>query len=513
MWKEFFFMPERAVQIATYLHNQGYDVDFVDFSQTDLEDNVHSIDAPRELKGSGWDFKRYGWADTEVDAHLDENVSEYDAFIVDSLTPYFNSGVEHVVDYLDTVVGPKRVALYGEWVGLRPEDFQDHTAVRDNWEMGLEDWLDSGLDNGVHSYGFDEYPMDELPPPDWNEFVDMTDYPEPWCADYRAGRGCPEQCNFCHLAGIYDGTIAGKSADTIISDLDFLITDQGFEKIKLRDDNFCVRGQVAYDVFEWLAENHPDVEILQPEGLEMRTAAHIPEVLEQMGRCNYHSVRVGFETIVEGEFQKNSLDWWEQAHDNFKNAGFEPGEIVCFVMRGHPELKRSDEIDTAIYLSDFDVTLLSGGYRLVPGTELWDNWDGEKQYEYGHGLPQDDEEIERVGRLFRTVSAWNEWGISLFCDKAPFKELEGKSWVENVVDEGDRIVVEGTVSGWTRTDGISYGAEYVLAMRGYYSTNIVHNSKTKMEITGMKGHDPWLHKVAFRAKEQGIEIEEPEGLI
>lgn len=520
MYKEHFFMPERPVQVASYLSDQGYDVDFQDFGQTTLDDDhVFSVETPRPLKGTGWNFKRYGWSDEEIVEWLDEHVDEYDYFIVDALTPYFKEGPLFITDYLDAEVGAENVAMFGEWVGLKPEDFQDHVAFYGNWEAGLEDWLkwkgtgETAYYPGAHRIGYDSVEMDELPPPRWREFVDMEQYPEPHCADYRASRGCPEKCDFCHVAGIYDGRIVGKSAAGIIRDLKYLIEDQGFEKIKLRDDNFCVRAPVAHDVFKWIADNHPDVEILQPEGMEMKTAAHVEDVIEQMGRCNYHSVRVGFETIADGKFQKNSLDWWEQAHENFKEAGFGPGEIVTFVMRGHPHLSRKDEIDTAIYLSNYDVTLLSGGYRLVPGTKLWEEWPAEEPYEYGHGLPQDDpdDEIQKLGRLYRTVSAWNEWGLSLFHDDDPVQGLSELSWVDEVDDQGDEIIVRGTVSGWTRTDGIEDGLAIILAARGYHKHKMETNTKREMHIVGLKGKSPWMQKVLDRAKVQGMEVQEPAG--
>lgn len=534
MWKEHFFMPERAVQVATYLDNNGYDVDFVDFGQTDLDENVHSIDTPRELKGTGWNFQRYGWTDAEIMQWMDDNLDQYDAFAVDALTPYFKDGTKFIVNQLDRRVGAEQVCLFGEWVGLRPEDFQDHVAIKGNWECGIKSYLDFAeevwaseskdtfpQDPGVYNAEYDVVDMDDIPPPDWNRFVDMEDYPESHCADYRAGRGCPEKCDFCHVAGIYDGSIRGRSAETIIEHLKFYIEVEGFTKIKLRDDNFCVRANVAYEVFEWLADNHPDVEILQPEGMEMKTAANVPDVIEQMGRCDYHSVRVGFETISEGNFQKNSLEWWEQAHENFKNAGFGPGEIVTFVMRGHPKLTREDEIDTAIYLSDYDVTLLSGGYRLVPGTTLWDEkeevlgLDEDTPYSYGHGLPQKDRkgEIQKLGQLYRVVSAWNEWGISLFHSDNPLEELAELSWVDSVSDQGDRIRVSGTVSGWTRTDGIEDGLAIILASRGYHNHQMNTNTKRVMEIEGMRGVDKWMKKVLDRAEEQGMEVKSQSGLI
>lgn len=522
MYREHFFMPERPVQLASTVAESGYDVDFIDFSQTDLEENVHSEPTPRELKGTGWNFKRYGWTDEEVDKWLNNNAENYDMFLVDTLTPYFKDGVKHIVDYLDSEIGKDNVALFGEWVQLQPEDFQNHVALSRNWELGAIEWLEGNVEDvGVSTFEFSNYPLDDVPSPKWNEFVDMGKYPEEHCADYRAGRGCPETCGFCHVAGMYDGEISGRSADTIIEHLKFYIEEEGFTKIKLRDDNFCVRANVAYEVFEWLANNHPDVEILQPEGMEMKTAANVPDVIEQMGRCNYHSVRVGFETISEGNFQKNSLEWWEQAHENFKNAGFGPGEIVTFVMRGHPKLTRKDEIDTAIYLSDYDVTLLSGGYRLVPGTTLWDEkeevlgLEGEIPYNYGHGLPQKDrqDEIQKLGQLYRVVSAWNEWGISLFHDENPVEELGDLSWVDSVNDNGDTIRVSGTVSGWTRTDGIEDGLAILLAARGYHNHTMEKNTKRVMEVKGIRGHDKWMKKVLDRAEKQGMDVESPTGLI
>ena len=525
MYASYFFMPERVVQMATYLDAEGYDVDAVDFSQTTLDDEHHyTVPAPKSLDHK--QMHHYGWSEDEIDEWFEENGDEYTHFVVDSLTPYFRDGVKYVSDKIDQLDKP--MVMFGEWCQLVPSDFQDTPAIRDNWEVGVERWLNwydeerpdeptpEVAQRGVTSFNFKDFPMDILPAPDWQKFVDMDDYPESHCADVRFSRGCVEKCNFCHVAGMYDGKFNFKTAEVIKQDIVDLAGRQGFDKIKIRDDNFCAATETAKEVFEFIAEEYPDVEIMQPEGMEMRTASRDKELIDAIGECNYHSVRVGFETATDGEFSKNSLEWWEQAYEWFQDAGFGPGEIVTFVIRGHPHLDRTDEIHTAVYLSQFDVSLVSGGYRLVPGTTLWDEYveehGTEPPYEYGFGLPTDEEHVDDVGRLYRTVSRWNEWNLNLFDDDAldQFREL---SWVDSVEDNGDSLYVEGTVSGWRRTEGIRYGFAYLLARRGYFNHSLTTETKREQEVQGHKAPDEFMEMVMDVLEERGIETQSLGGLL
>ncbi|MFB6236977.1 MAG: radical SAM protein [Halopenitus sp.] len=509
--------------MATYLDNEGYDVDFVDFSQTTLDDDHHfTVDVPRAIKGSAKQFNHYGWSEDEIAEWFDENGDDYTHFVVDALTPYFKDGVEFVYEQIQDLGKP--MVYFGEWPQLRPNDFQETPAITDNWEVGVEEWLSHQNNEkkrhsvrlgGVSSFSLEENPMDELPAPDWDKFTDPEDYPEPHCADVRFSRGCVERCDFCHVAGMYDGRFNFKSTEKIIEDLEDLIERQGYEKIKIRDDNFCAATKTAKEVFNAIADRWPDVEIMQPEGIEMRTASRDRELIEAMGRCNYHSVRVGFETATEGKFSKNNLEWWETAYDYFTDAGFGANDIYTFVIRGHPKMERSDEIHTAIYLSQFDVTMVSGGYRLVPGTELWedhvDEHGEEPPYEYGFGLPIDDDMVDDVGRLYRTVTHCNEWGLNLFHDTDLLQSFEELSWVDEVDDRGDRIAVKGTVSGWRRTEGIRYGFALELAKRGYYRHKMDVETKEEMVISGHKGSDKFTELVMECAEERGIETDDPPG--
>ena len=513
MYQSYFFEPERAVQMATHLDESGIDVDFIDFGQTNLDDDHHfTVPVPREIRGHHNQMFHYGYPKQKIRTWFDDNGQDYDLYIVDALTPYFREGVEFVVSRIPG----QPVLFFGEWPQLVPEDFDAYPAVVDNWEEGAVQWVRGRpWEGGIHRFSFDEYPINDVAAPNWRKFTEEDDYPEPHNADYRASRGCVERCDFCHVAGMYDGRFNFKSPEIIIEDLEFLIEDQGFTKIKLRDDNFCAATNTAKEVFRWIGDNHPDVEIMQPEGMEMRTASRDRDLIMQIGRCNYHSVRVGFETATEGKFSKNSLEWWEQAHAWFKEAGFGPGEIFTFVIRGHPKMVRSDEIHTAIYLSQFDVTLVSGGYRLVPGTELWDDYVDEKgtddiPYLYGLGLPNDDDMIDNVGRLYRTVTHWNNWGLNLFDDNA-LDKFSDLSWIESFEDHGDRIECSGTVSGWRRTEGIRYGFATRLAMRGYHVHQMTTDTKTEMEIVGKKGQNKFMSLVMECADDRGVAVEDPPG--
>lgn len=527
-YKEHFFMPERAVQICTHLDNQGWDVDFMDFGQTTLDDGYAFTKAlPEDLRGTGRTYRHYGWPKEEVRWWMRDHVELYDAVIIDSMMPYFNEGVEQVSELVPQGI-PQ--AFYGEWVALRPQDFQDNVGITGNYEVGLNKWLEA-IDNGyqedkylgmgtgvgrVHDFPHGDVPgvendtMNDLPRPEWTEWVDMDDYPEPHRADYRASRGCPEDCDFCHVYGVHERKFNFKDAETVIEDLKYFI-DQGFTKIQLRDDNFNAFHKNAEKVFEWLAENHPELEILQVEGMEMKTAARAEDLIEQIGKCNYDSVRVGFETAIEGQFNKNALEWWEQAYENFTEvAGFDPDEIICWVLAGHPELGRTDEMDSAIYLSQYGVRLIPSSYREVPGTELYNEGD---PYLQGQMRPYDDEHIQRSKTLYRTVSHWNVFGFDLFRENDFWEEIENISWVESVEKDGPRAEIRGTVSGWTRNEAIEEGFAIRLAMEGYHKHKLVEDTNDVMIVEGVKGNDEYNAKLMDRLESSGIETQEVGGLL
>lgn len=529
-YKEHMFMPERAVQICTFLDDQGWDVDFKDFGATTLEDDRNfTVPLPDELKGTGRTYRHYGASKNDVDMWLNENLHHYDAVIVDSLMPYFNEGVEQVAAHVSEREIP--LAFYGEWVALRPEDFQDNIGITGNYEVGLDVWLTAhsqgkdpekymGMGTGigrVHDFphgnvpGYENDTMNDLPAPEWTEWVDMTEYPEPHRADYRASRGCPEDCDFCHVYAVHDRMFKFKDSEVVIEDLKFLIEEQGFEKIQLRDDNFNSFHQNAEKVFRWLANEHPEVEILQVEGMEMKTAAKANSLIKQIGRCNYDSVRVGFETAVEGQFNKNALEWWERAYENFTEvAGFDPDEIICWVLAGHPQLDRTDEMDSAIYLSQYGVRLIPSSYREVPGTELYNEGD---PYLQGQMRPYDDDHIQRSKTLYRTVSHWNVFGYDLFREDNFWESIEELSWVDSLEVDGARVEIRGTVSGWTRTEAIEEGFAIRLAMDGYHKSKVVENTNDVMVIEGMKGNDEYNKMLMDRLQEKEIEVADTGGLL
>jgi len=507
-YKEYFFMPERAVQICSFLDDEGYDVEFKDFCKTDLEDNVDSdVENPKGVRGTGETLTHYGISEEDTQEWLDENLSDYSHVIIDSLMPYFKQGVEQVWDACEETDGVEYM-LYGEWVGLRPNDFKDVCAVSGNWELGCRRWLEDELDDSYHRLGFHELPMSKLPPPRWNEWADMGAYPEPNRADYRATRGCPEDCDFCHVFGNWDRKFNFKDASKVKEDIQYFV-DEGFDKIQLRDDNFCTHAQLAKDTFEWIGEEHPNLEILQTEGMEMKTAANSPEVLEAIGEVNYHSVRVGFETAVEGQFNKNKIEWWETAYDKFKEVGFDPDEIITWVLAGHPKLSREDEIRTAMYLSQFGVRLIPSSYREVPGTELYNEGD---PYIQGQKMPQEDDLVDETKKLYRNISKWNEWGVDLFRDDIP-TAISNLSFIDAARVVGDNAILEGTVSGWERSEALEYGFHMYGVKKGQYGIKVKNNSNEKMSMEIMLSKDNFAQKVNEMLQEEGIVGDNMGGLL
>jgi anaerobic magnesium-protoporphyrin IX monomethyl ester cyclase len=84
----------------------------------------------------------------------------------------------------------------------------------------------------------------------------------------NTSRGCPYRCTFCVNISLHNRDWRYQKADKVLEELEYLVNDLGYKKIKFQEDNFFVNRQRVIDIldgiesrnlkFEWLTNCRVD---------------------------------------------------------------------------------------------------------------------------------------------------------------------------------------------------------------------------------------------------------------
>ena len=135
--------------------------------------------------------------------------------------------------------------------------------------------------------------MTEFPIPAY-ELAEMTKY---FLGSIQYSSGCPYQCEFCDIPGLYGRNPRLKSPQQIIAELDKLRECGVTGSVYFVDDNFIGNRKAALDLLPHL------IEWQKRTGYVMRLAceatlniAKRPEILEKMREAFFVTVFCGIET-------------------------------------------------------------------------------------------------------------------------------------------------------------------------------------------------------------------------
>src|SRR3954462_8196375 len=139
----------------------------------------------------------------------------------------------------------------------------------------------------------DRVPMTEFPIPAY-ELADVKKY---FLGSIQYSSGCPYQCEFCDIPGLYGRNPRLKSPEQIIAELDRLRECGMTDTVYFVDDNFIGNRKAALDLLPHL------VEWQKRTGYVMRLAceatlniAKRPEILEKMREAFFVTIFCGIET-------------------------------------------------------------------------------------------------------------------------------------------------------------------------------------------------------------------------
>lgn len=242
-------IPLGVFCLAAYLRQQGYSVQAVDAEARELTND----DLVAELRAGSYDV--LGISSTTVAFHRSLQLAQ----AVKAARP-------------ETIV-----VIGGPHVSSQPDHPLQHEAfdyaVRNEGEETLDELLqriaDHGDPRGVRGLIYRQNgqivvnpcrpyiaDLDTLPFPAYDMLPDMRIYsPPPFnfkrlpVANIMTSRGCPNACTFCENT-TFGRQFRMRSAESIVAEIEFLMTQHGAREISFVDDTFTVRRSRIYEIFD-----------------------------------------------------------------------------------------------------------------------------------------------------------------------------------------------------------------------------------------------------------------------
>ncbi len=147
-----------------------------------------------------------------------------------------------------------------------------------------------------HLYLPDRFPdMEKTPVPTF-EILKLDDYK---CMGIQFSRGCPFNCEFCHITRLFGRNVRTKNKEQIIKELDALYEIGWKDRIFFVDDNFIgskhkVKTEILPAIIEWNEKKNYPFAFSTQASINL---ADDEELMNMMVRAGFDNVFVGIESF------------------------------------------------------------------------------------------------------------------------------------------------------------------------------------------------------------------------
>lgn len=184
-------------------------------------------------------------------------------------------------------------------------------------------------------------------------------------------RGCPFQCIFCSIHNIWGRDYRTRSAENVLSELDYLIGRFGIKEILFEDDNLTLDRKRAKQIFQMIIDRGLDILWSTPNGVAAQTLDD--EMLELMKRSGCYSISVGVESgdeYVLKKIIKKPTELSKVESVIMKAKSIKLKTSVFFVV-GLPQEGRAQINNTFRFAKTLDADNVNFFFATpLPGTEL-----------------------------------------------------------------------------------------------------------------------------------------------
>lgn len=216
-----------------------------------------------------------------------------------------------VIGGLHASMCPEEAALHADYVLLGEGD-ETILELIDALERGGKPefegiaWVEDGK---LHSPGFAPVPHDIDTIPDCNllyNYRKMAGHNTIW-GQVHASRGCPHNCDYCALVGLYGHKVRTRPPESVVEDIRRTIAfhDEGHHRIAkmlwITDDNFFADRAWALRVLQAIIDSDIDYRFTVQARYEV---GFDNEMLDMLVRAGFAELSMGIEFIDDEAFEE-----------------------------------------------------------------------------------------------------------------------------------------------------------------------------------------------------------------
>ncbi len=147
--------------------------------------------------------------------------------------------------------------------------------------------------------------LDALGMPSW-DLINPNDYPNAPIgavaknfplSTISTTRGCPYSCTFCANNLTMGKKVRGRSAASVLEEMEFLYNNYGVREFQIIDDTFTSKRDLAIAVCKGIIERGLKVSISFPNGVRLKTLDE--ELLKLLEKAGTYSLGLGIESGSE----------------------------------------------------------------------------------------------------------------------------------------------------------------------------------------------------------------------
>jgi radical SAM superfamily enzyme YgiQ (UPF0313 family) len=248
----------------------------------------------------------------------------------------------------------------------------------------------------------DRVSMTEFPIPAY-ELIELSKY---FLASIQYSSGCPYQCEFCDIPGLYGRNPRLKTPQQIVAELDKLRAG-GMVSVYFVDDNFIGNRKAALDLLPHLIEWQKRTGFVTRMACEATlNIAKRPEILEKMREAFFVTIFCGIETPDPDALKAMQKDhnMMVPIMEGIRTINSYGMEVVSGIIMGLD----TDKPDTADALLQFveqsKIPLLTINLlQALPQTPLWDRLARENRLNHDEGR---DSNVEFLLPYDHVIGAW-----------------------------------------------------------------------------------------------------------
>jgi len=387
---DFWMKPIGLLYMASYLRENGLEVQFLDCLESGVLDGIspgevkrparksgghgklvrEKIARPEAIAGTQKPYHRYGLPHHILKRIL-KRTEKPRLIMITSMMTYWYPGVFDVISLVKDIFPGVPVILGGIYATL----CSDHarTAGADHvlpgpGEQNIPFIVKDILGETVR-YVPDEHDLDHLPYPAFDLL------PAPEQVPLLTSRGCPFRCPYCAFRLLND-SYNKRDPIEVVNEMVHWQERLGLRNFSFYDDALLSDPQrMAIPMLSEIIRRKLDCHFHCPNGLHIREIT--PEIARLLYRAGFKTIRFGLET-THGQRQqelggKVDNSAFERAAAYLQEAGYGVNEIGVYLLCGLPGQTAGEIRESILYVHSRGARPILAEYSPIPGTLLWED--------------------------------------------------------------------------------------------------------------------------------------------